>query len=81
MKIIGVNQTQKDLLDKLWEFETKEEMEAWCISEMRKKLNDYLEFKRDLAVLIKLIKLGAIDDYVDQMTNFPDADKILKQIA
>lgn len=69
------NLTEEDvkILDEIWAIDTPEELNAYL-----KTLDDRKLMKT--LTLVELVNLAGIDDKVEAMDSYPDAEKMLKSI-
>lgn len=73
MLIKGVNKKQRKTLDIICSFDDLEELYRWINSLPKRK-------RPEAKSLMELVALAIIDDAVDELTEFPDANKILRKI-
>ena len=73
MRLDGMTIEQCELLDKMWALETVEELKDFIESQ------DF-ETQREIMTLRELLILGGIDEDVEQMSSYPEAEKLLKSI-
>lgn len=73
MLIKGVNKKQRKTLDIICSFDDMEELYRWINSLPKRK-------RPEAKSLMELVALAIIDDAVDELTEFPDANKILRKI-
>ena len=71
--IDGVTEKQASMLDKLWSFDTMDEVLKW-----RDTLNT--EDQQMVDVLMEMIRLEATDLETAEMNSFPEVEKILKNL-
>ena len=74
MFLDGLTEVDRKLLDIMWSIDTQEELN-YFISMLPKALRDRAE------VLIELVKLAGIDDEVEAMSEYSDANEMLKNIG
>ena len=74
MFLDGLTEVDRKLLDIMWSIDTQEELN-YFISMLPKALRDRAE------VLIELVKLAGIDDEVEAMNEYSDANEMLKNIG
>ena len=73
IRIYGVSLKQQKILDKIWSFDTEDELVVWMKTLNKKKL-------KKARVLKEMIELAAIDEYVSTMENYPHAQVIIDTI-
>lgn len=73
IRIYDVSLKQQKLLDKIWSFNTEDELIGWMKTLNKKK------FKR-VCVLKEMIELAAIDEFVSTMEDYPHAQIIIDNI-
>ena len=73
MRLDGMTIEQCELLDKMWALETVEELKDFIESQD-------LETQREIMTLRELLILGGIDDDVEDMKSYPEADAMLRNI-
>lgn len=73
MLIKGVNKKQRKMLDIICSFDDLGELYGWINSLPKRK-------RPEAKSLMELVALAVMDDAVDELTEFPDATKILKKI-
>ena len=73
MFLQGLTDVDRKLLDIMWHIDTQEELNQF-LSMLPKVLRDRAE------VLIELVKLAAIDDEIEAMETYPDAEDMLRDI-
>ena len=73
MRLDGMTIEQCELLDKMWALETVEELKDFIESQD-------LETQREIMTLRELLILGTIDDDVEDMKSYPEADVMLRNI-
>ena len=73
MRIDGLSKFEVHLLDIIWSIDTAEELQLWMST---LPPNTY----RVVESLIQLMVLATIDEQVDRMMSFPDAEDIVKRI-
>ena len=71
--IDGVTKKQASMLDKLWSFDTMDEVLEWIDT-----LNATDQQMAD--VLMEMIRLEATDQETANMDSFPEVEKILKNL-
>jgi len=71
--IDGVTEKQASMLDKLWSFDTMDEVLKWMDT-----LNT--EDQQMVDVLMEMIRLEATDLETAEMNSFPEVEKILKNL-
>ena len=71
--IDGVTEKQASMLDKLWSFDTMDEVLKWMDT-----LN--AEDQQMVDVLMEMIRLEATDLETAEMNSFPEVEKILKNL-
>ena len=71
--IDGVTEKQASMLDKLWSFDTMDEVLKWMDT-----LNT--EDQQMVDVLMEMIRLEATDLEIAEMNSFPEVEKILKNL-
>ena len=71
--IDGVTEKQASMLDKLWSFDTMDEVLKWMDT-----LNT--EDQQMVDVLMEMIRLEATDLETADMNSFPEVEKILKNL-
>ena len=71
--IDGVTEKQASMLDKLWSFDTMDEVLEWMDT-----LNT--EDQQMVDVLMEMIRLEATDLETAEMNSFPEVEKILKNL-
>jgi len=71
--IDGVTEKQASMLDKLWSFDTMDEVLKWM---------DTLDAtdQQMVDVLMEMIRLEATDLEIAKMNSFPEVEKILKNL-
>lgn len=73
MFLEGLTDVDRKLLDIMWSIDTQEELN-YFLTMLPKVLRDRAE------VLIELVKLAGIDDEVEAMETYPDAEDMLRDI-
>lgn len=74
MQIKGLNAQQVAMLDVMWSIQSKEDLYVWV-----EGLST--EADRKMAhVLMILLMLESVDEYVNDMTEFPDAREVILQV-
>ena len=73
MRLDGMTIEQCELLDKMWALETVEELKDFIESQD-------IETQREIMTLRELLILGGIDDEVEDMKSYPEADLMLRNI-
>ena len=73
MRLNGLTMEQCELLDQMWEIETIEELRVFIESQDP-------SVQREIMTLRELLILGGIDDEVDEMKTYPDAEQMLRGI-
>lgn len=69
----GLTNEQVNLLDKMWEIDT--------IDELKSFINNHSpEVQREILVLQEMLSLAYTDDLVDNMDVYPHAEEMLKNI-
>jgi len=69
----GLTTEQVNLLDKMWEIDT--------IDELKSFINNHSpEVQREILVLQEMLSLAYTDDLVDNMDVYPHAEEMLKNI-
>ena len=69
----GLTNEQVNLLDKMWEIDT--------IDELKSFINNHSpEVQREILVLQEMLNLAYTDDLVDNMDVYPHAEEMLKNI-
>lgn len=71
MEIKGLSRRQKQMLDIMWSLDTKEELYSWIDSLKTQKE------QRMAHVLLKMILLEGVDEYVADMSEYPEAREVL----
>jgi hypothetical protein len=74
MKLEGLTEQQVRICDALWACDTNEAVTAYVRS-LPKRL------QHEAAVLVDMMILEAIDEQVEEMEQYPDAEKIFKKIG
>jgi hypothetical protein len=70
MKIEGLTEQQVRICDALWACDTNEEVTAYVRS-LPKRL------QHEAAVLVDMMILEAIDEQVEEMSSYPDAERLI----
>ena len=73
MELRGLTDQQVKICDALWECETNEDVRIYVRSLPQR-------LQQEAVVLMDMMVLGAIDDEVNEMTVYPDAEKILAKV-
>ena len=73
MRLNGLTMEQCELLDQMWALETFEELRVFIESQEP-------SVQREIMTLRELLILGGIDDEVDEMKTYPDAEQMLRGI-
>lgn len=73
MRLNGLTMEQCELLDQMWALETIEELRMFIDSQEP-------SVQREIMTLRELLILGGIDDEVDEMKTYPDAEQMLRGI-
>jgi len=73
MRLNGLTMEQCELLDQMWALETIEELRLFIDSQEP-------SVQREIMTLRELLILGGIDDEVDEMKTYPDAEQMLRGI-
>jgi len=73
MRLNGLTMEQCELLDQMWEIETIEELRVFIESQDP-------SVQREIMTLRELLILGGIDDEIDEMKTYPDAEQMLRGI-
>jgi hypothetical protein len=73
MRLDGLTMEQCELLDQMWALETIEELRVFIDSQEP-------SVQREIMILRELLILGGIDDEVDEMKTYPDAEQMLRGI-
>ena len=73
MRLDGLTMEQCELLDQMWALETIEELRVFIDSQEPSA-------QREIMILRELLILGGIDDEVDEMKTYPDAEQMLRNI-
>ena len=73
MRLNGLTMEQCELLDQMWALETIEELRMFIESQEP-------SVQREIMTLRELLILGGIDDEVDEMKTYPDAEQMLRGI-
>ena len=73
MRLNGLTMEQCELLDQMWEIETIEELRVFIESQEP-------SVQREIMTLRELLILGGIDDEIDEMKTYPDAEQMLRGI-
>lgn len=73
MRLNGLTMEQCELLDQMWALETVEELRVFIDSQEP-------SVQREIMTLRELLILGGIDDEVDEMKTYPDAEQMLRGI-
>lgn len=69
----GLTTEQVNLLDKMWKIDT--------IDELKSFINNHPpEVQREILVLQEMLNLAYTDEFVDNMSCYPDADEMLRNI-
>lgn len=71
MEIKGLSRRQKQMLDIMWSLDSKEELYSWIDSLKTQKE------QRMAHVLLKMILLEGVDEYVADMSEYPEAREVL----
>lgn len=74
MFLEGLTDVDRKLLDIMWHIDTQEELHQF-LSMLPKALYDRA------IVLIELLKLASVDDEVEAMNEYADANEMLKNIG
>lgn len=70
MRLEGLTEQQVRICDALWACDTNEEVTAYVRSLPRR-------LQQEAAVLVDMMILEAIDEQVEEMTSYPDAEKLI----
>lgn len=73
MRLNGLTMEQCELLDQMWALETIEELRVFIESQDP-------SVQREIMTLRELLILGGIDDEIDEMKTYPDAEQMLRGI-
>lgn len=73
MRIDGLTEHQVKILDELWACDTIEEMQIYMQSKSEKELQEIVNLR-------EMIVLAHVDEEVEQMSSYPEAENILKSI-
>ena len=73
MRLNGLTMEQCELLDQMWALDSLEELRAFIESQEP-------SVQREIMILRELLILGGIDDEVDEMKTYPDAEQMLRGI-
>jgi hypothetical protein len=73
MRLDGLTMEQCELLDQMWALETIEELRVFIESQDP-------SVQREIMTLRELLILGGIDDEIDEMKTYPDAEQMLRGI-
>jgi hypothetical protein len=73
MRLNGLTMEQCELLDQMWAIETIEELRVFIESQDP-------SVQREIMTLRELLILGGIDDEIDEMKTYPDAEQMLRGI-
>lgn len=74
IKIYDVSLKQQKLLDKIWSFDTEDELFLWIKTLNTKK-------QRRVRLLKEMIELAAIDEFVSTMEEYPHAQVIIDIVS
>lgn len=73
MKLEGLTKLQSEIADVLWSLGSTEECQAW--------LNTLSPgVHKEAMIVMELMLLSSIDEYVDSMWEYPDAEAIIEKI-
>jgi hypothetical protein len=70
MKIEGLTEQQVKICNRLWACDTNEEVTAYVRSLPRR-------LQQEAAVLVDIMILEAIDEQVEEMERYPDAERLI----
>ena len=73
MRLNGLTMEQCELLDQMWALDSLEELRAFIESQEP-------SVQREIMTLRELLILGSIDDEIDEMKTYPDAEQMLRGI-
>jgi len=73
MKIEGLTPLQIEIADHLWSIGTVDQCQAW-LETLSPAIRD------EAMVVMELMMMSVLDDIVDGMTRYPDADAIIKKV-
>jgi hypothetical protein len=73
MRLNGLTMEQCELLDQMWALDSLEELRAFIESQEP-------SVQREIMTLRELLILGGIDDEIDEMKTYPDAEQMLRGI-
>jgi hypothetical protein len=72
MKIEGLTEQQVRICDALWACDTNEAVTAYIRSLPRR-------LQHEAAVLVDMMILEAIDEQVEEMSSYPDAERLISR--
>lgn len=73
MFLRGLTEEDVKILDAMWAIDTREELQSYLNSLSNRKL-------RKALTLLEMIKLAFIDDMVEAMDTYPEAEMMLRNI-
>ena len=73
MRIEGLNNEQVRMLDTIWQLDSIAEYFEWKADQSPRR-------QRMAEVLVYMLGLAAIDEEIDAMDSYPDAEKIIEKI-
>lgn len=73
MRLNGLTMEQCELLDQMWALDSLEELRAFIESQEP-------SVQKEIMTLRELLILGSIDDEIDEMKTYPDAEQMLRGI-
>lgn len=73
MKLEGLTPLQCEIADALWSLGSSEECQAW--------LNTLpTPIYKEALIVMELMLIASVDEYVDEMWEYPDAQAIIEKI-
>ena len=72
MKLEGLTKQQVQICDALWACDTNEAVTAYVRSLPRR-------LQQEAAVLVDMMILEAIDEQVEEMSSYPDAERLISR--
>jgi len=73
MRIEGLTELQFQIAETLWSIGGTEECQAW-LSRLP------IEIREEALVVMELMILASIDDEIENMTSYPDAEAIIAKV-
>jgi hypothetical protein len=73
MKIEGLTPIQVEIADHLWSLGTSDQCQAW-LRTLSPAIYD------EALIVMELMMLASVDEYIDDMTSYPDAEYLIKKV-